>query len=245
MAICNLCNEEKETLQRKSHIIPSFFFRYLRNKEGELKKFRAKDVREGEPENGVSSKEEFEHGILCEECEKEVLNGKYEDYVAKVLSGDGLSRSKLPRGTEFDTFVEFENVDLARVKLFFLSILWRASISDRQVYSEIQLDSSQQEKLRRMILDGDPGEDTDFPFAIYSFAGDNELPDSAILQPKDLGDGGYMFVLTGFVILFDTRNNFLSDHETIEGENGLRIWKMSPEDRGKLVWAYFGRRAAS
>lgn len=48
------------------------------------------------------------------------------------------------------------SVDLTTLRIFLLSILWRAAESDREEFKEIVLPGMHRERLRKMILTGDP-----------------------------------------------------------------------------------------
>lgn len=242
MPICNLCLDEKDALQKESHIIPKLFFRHIRKEQGEkVKKFTSQDVKEGTSENGEIAPEEYEHDILCSDCDQGILNEGYEDYSAKCLNDRNLSNSKKVN-IEGRDCISPEKAEAGRVKLFFLSILWRASISGREVYEEIQLPEDQEEKLRKMIYYNDSGSDNDFPLSIYTYRGTDVLPESGIFKPVALGDGRFLFILNGFIINIDTQNKALPSFEVSGSENGLRIWEMTPEETLKLIGAYLGYR---
>jgi len=53
--------------------------------------------------------------------------------------------------------IECGGIDYKLFKLFQLSLLWRAGVSDRPIFKEVAL-GRHQEILRRMLLDDDPGE---------------------------------------------------------------------------------------
>lgn len=56
-----------------------------------------------------------------------------------------------------------QGVDPIRLRLFFLSLLWRAAATTRPEFSEIILPPDDLEKLRLMILEGDPGQIDFYP----------------------------------------------------------------------------------
>lgn len=58
---------------------------------------------------------------------------------------------------------EIVDVDLRRLRLFFLSLLWRAAATNLKEFSEIELPADDLEALRRMIVVGDPD-----PASFYS-----------------------------------------------------------------------------
>ena len=103
-----------------------------------------------------------------------------------------------------------ENLDYRRLKLFFLSILWRASISKREHFSNVKLSDYNENAIRQMLLDFDPDVETLYPIALNTF--DVSFVETTVMvQPqsrKTMENHGvpehwvYTFVLPGFVLLF-------------------------------------------
>ncbi|SCC41229.1 hypothetical protein GA0061071_12222 [Kosakonia oryzendophytica] len=60
-----------------------------------------------------------------------------------------------------------KNIDWKAVKLFILSLLWRAAASERDEMSEIKLPDPMLEKLRKAIIEYDALSVTDFPVNLY------------------------------------------------------------------------------
>jgi hypothetical protein len=54
-------------------------------------------------------------------------------------------------------FREIMGIDPVRLRLFFLSLLWRAAATNRPEFSAVSLPPDDQEQLRLMLLSGDPG----------------------------------------------------------------------------------------
>lgn len=57
-------------------------------------------------------------------------------------------------------------IDRAKLRIFFLSLLWRAAASEMLEFREVSLASKELERLRRLVLDGDPGEPDFFPISL-------------------------------------------------------------------------------
>jgi hypothetical protein len=57
---------------------------------------------------------------------------------------------------------KISGLDGKRLRLFFLSLLWRAAVSTHHGFSEIELSSEDVEKLGRMLLENDPEPSTYF-----------------------------------------------------------------------------------
>ena len=52
---------------------------------------------------------------------------------------------------------EILGIDPSRLRLFFLSLLWRAAVTKRHEFSVVSLPKEELEQLRLMLLNGDPG----------------------------------------------------------------------------------------
>jgi len=74
-------------------------------------------------------------------------------------SGDELRSadySPIPGNDEGWGFREVQGIDGPRLRLFFLSILWRAAASEMREFREVQIRHSQMRRLRRMLMEGNP-----------------------------------------------------------------------------------------
>jgi hypothetical protein len=97
--------------------------------------------------------------LLCDECE--ALLNHYEKYFFHLWYGDKALPSILPVGVS--TIVRAD-LDYRRFKLFHLSILWRAGIASLDAFQFIDL-GPHEERLRRMLHNGDPGTTRDYRLA--------------------------------------------------------------------------------
>jgi hypothetical protein len=93
-------------------------------------------------------KGEWEY-LLCADCE-DGLNTACEAYFQRVWFSEARFEQALRIG-------DFQIVDLdySRFRLFHLSVLWRASVSTRGMYSGIKLGPRYEEQLRQVLLSGD------------------------------------------------------------------------------------------
>ena len=115
----------------------------------------------------------YDKYILCQKCDNEVI-GAYESYASKILQGENLS-NKI--GIKIKNYVEekgagkleVENIDYKKFKLFLLSILWRGHISKNNFFEDIDLGNKYGEEVRRMILEGNPKEETDFEIMVVMY----------------------------------------------------------------------------
>ena len=110
----------------EAHIIPKGFGRLIRKSEGPNIKLQPDRVSEANPQLG-----EYDPAILCADCDNILgRNDEYAIEVCKEFTGKN--------GNE-DQLFEINDVDCKRFSTFVLSVLWRASVSKRPTFSDIEL----------------------------------------------------------------------------------------------------------
>jgi len=200
---CKLCLQEKPLLN-KSHIIPDFMYRHGKIYHDDHSIHRIsleKTTNSNYTKKGIQYSGEYEGGILCKNCDGIIIK-EYEDYAINFLFGKNLKTEFIYTRGKGDLTVS--NVDSGMLKLFFLSIFWRSSISSRSFFKHVKLPKEVEEKLRLMILNGSPGKKNDFPFIpVYDFGKDPKLK-QYMGQPVGLHhDTSYLFVFPAmFVQIF-------------------------------------------
>lgn len=191
---------------------------------------------------------EYESNILCENCDNNVI-GQYETYAHKILYG-----GKLYTGEN----IKFQNqknehgvvstyakgVDYKKFKLFLLSVLWRASISSRDIYKQIDL-GPHEDIIRKMIIDGDPKGQMEYPCMMLTYLNNRkELPPGFISQPiriKNNDGTRYAFLIGGVLYTFFISKHAIPDYipECAINENDeFRLVHM-PKNLGKKTLNYF------
>jgi len=229
--ICQLCLQEK-LLCKKSHIIPAFMYQNLLDKDEYMLtvEFEGNNQKVSKQRSG-----EYESDILCKNCEG--LISIYENYGAKVLYGGSLGKKepritttlyKEPSGVEY---TQCNGVNYTKLKLFLLSILWKASISNRDYFENVDL-TEHQEIIRIMILNNNPGKSNDYPILIFSFLKASTISEQIIIHPyvniSREGITFYNFQIAGFMYQFYINNTTVSHPEdilacTISEDNRLKI----------------------
>lgn len=121
----------------EAHIIPAGFGRLIRG-EGPNMSISLEKTREAKPQLG-----EFDKEILCGDCDHKL--GKFDDYAIDVCR-TFQKKHQSPMAGMF----ELSNFDGQKFAKFVLAVLWRASISKRKNYEQIQLGSY--ENIARDIL---------------------------------------------------------------------------------------------
>jgi hypothetical protein len=187
--LCKLCSKEKKLI--KAHIIPEGFFRPLRS--GSL----APEMLTNSPGNypkrmPVSI---YDSSILCGDCDQEM--GLWDRYAQELLL-DRFSETSVLQLNQQTVGWRIEDFDYSRLKLFFVSLLWRASISKQSFYKRISLGPFEG-RLRTMILDRDPGGSQDFAVILARF-GDSDITAMLDPHPEKFESVSFIrFYLTGFL----------------------------------------------
>lgn len=152
--VCQLCEEQRELCF--SHALPDSAFRLsLRECSG-----KAIAITDDEATPVQFSSDTWGVELLCSVCE-DTLNKAYDSYGIGVLKGHvGTVR----RG---EYGVTFTAVDRPRLRMFFLSVLWRVSISHHDCYSNIELPYQWESELHRALQQGVRVRGSMFPVVLY------------------------------------------------------------------------------
>ena len=214
--LCKGCNQDKKLI--KAHIIPASFFRGLKNGGKPLRLHSTKaDTYPKRSHVGV-----YDPGILCSDCE-EVFKA-IDDFGYNLLINNENDAEQLYHLGQHVGF-KFSGVDYQKIKLFFLSILWRASVSKQKFYSKINLGSFEA-RLKEMIWNGETGGKHDFSFVLGKFEGDGM--GRALLDPHPerwYGVKYYRFYLYGYIL-----------HIKADSQKTPQLWeKFISEDNNSLI----------
>ena len=187
--ICKLCDVDKELI--KAHIIPKGFFKPMQSENKQALLYtNTKGVHPKRSPTGF-----YDKNILCKECDAKL--GVWDEYAQKLLLHSFNEDNAVYNGKEKAYYI-IKDYDYNLLKLFFISMLWRASITSHHVFNRISAGPFE-EKLKALILSNSPGEEEEFPITLAKF-NDPEL--KFILDPhQDKFDNinYYRFYLTGFV----------------------------------------------
>ena len=192
---CRLCKEDRSL--RNSHIIPEFFYKPVYVSKHRLLARKSGKLVQGRPlQKGIREK------LLCESCEQQL--GRNEKYVSEMLFG----------GTEivvqrFQNRLVLSNLDYAKVRLFFLSLIWRMSVaSEHPVWKNVDL-GRHEDLIRQMVLNKNAGEPWQYGFLCMLPFFNGECVTDWILEPDSVrSDWGRMYrlVVGGCVYLFHISN---------------------------------------
>jgi hypothetical protein len=129
--------------------------------------------------------------IVCDDCEKRF--GPYDNYAAKTLVHNFNRYIRVPHNGQ-SAAVVVPKPDYHRLKLFAISLLWRAAVSSHVFYRKVKIGPFEK-RAREMILADDPGDADDFATWWSTF----DIPDSpGIMDPFKEKWGGvtaYRFYL--------------------------------------------------
>ncbi|HAT3858317.1 hypothetical protein ACKOUJ_07545 [Legionella pneumophila] len=154
--ICQLCFQNKKLV--RSHVIPeSFYKNAYPNADGIL--VSQNDHSKRLP-IGIYDK------ILCQECENKfsVWDGYGNNFFNVIITSDHspIQRNGKVIGDRID------EVDYDKLKLFIVSILWRAAVCNNSFFDQISLGPFR-DTLRTMILTSDAGSEDDFSIIVRRF----------------------------------------------------------------------------
>lgn len=189
--ICALCKEE--TLLCESHIVPEFFYDLLYDEKhrlnllnaepGQRRRFQQKGVREP---------------LLCIDCDTKKIS-RLENYARGVFLGG--QEITVQNGQDR---IIVTGLDYKTLKLFQLSILWRAGVAKQQFFSNVNL-GPYNERLREMIISEDPGTSDQIGCLVICLMLEEKPLGDLITQPLSIrlnGHRAYRFVFGGFFWIY-------------------------------------------
>jgi len=140
--------------------------------------------------------------LLCGECEDRI--SKWEQYAQKTLYGGHNPKCVRQSGQKHAEYVLFTGINYEKFKLFLLSMLWRASVSNLEQFRRVSL-GRHQERIRKMILAGNPGDEDDYGcFFVAAMVPNDDLRKFIILFDRFRAQGHncYRFFFGGFLCVF-------------------------------------------
>ncbi|MBT9313884.1 hypothetical protein [Leptothoe spongobia] len=154
--ICKLCLKESKLCY--SHILSEFLYkemyedqRFALKQSGHKQKKQQKGIREY---------------LLCGECEKKL--SKYESHASRILK----NKCDWP-SPEHSGYFTLKAFNYQFLKGFFLSILWRSSVSKNQLFDQVNLGGNE-EDIRLRLLGEDFGGPRNYPVCMFTLE-DNPL----------------------------------------------------------------------
>lgn len=156
--VCRLCGNQSTFVD--SHIIPrSFHDRDAVTGEKARILTNAADKHPKRSPIGIYSQ------FLCLDCERRF--GPWDNYATKYLLEAGPLVSPLKNQDE-TVALRYPACDYSALKLFFLSVLWRAHCSDHHFFKRVHL-GSRADDLREHIRASNPGGEDEFAVVLAIF----------------------------------------------------------------------------
>jgi hypothetical protein len=157
--VCRFCGVERALI--KAHIVPEAFFRALHDGSG------VPQLHTNTP--GAYPKRApvgvYDKSILCRECDNRF--SPWDNHAQQVLLRDFAETLAIfHEGTKIGWRID--RFDYRLFRLFFISLLWRASISTHQYYRRVSVGPFEN-KLRQMITDREPGAAETFGINLAKF----------------------------------------------------------------------------
>jgi hypothetical protein len=184
LGICKLCYQEARLI--KAHIIPESFYRDSNPPGTGPALIMGTDPGQRTQRSYIGV---YDRTILCEPCEGKFA--PYDEYAANLLINK--------RDTAFRQYTESEKsyfkadqYDYSKLKLFIISVLWRASVSSHRFFYRISLDPFFEQTAKDMILAGDPGGREVFStvLARWTAAPTTTLPSKLMANPYEYDADG-------------------------------------------------------
>ena len=186
---CKLCGKDKKLV--RAHIIPKSLWKPLFNDEQPSQLFSTASTADDKKSPvGV-----YDTGIVCAHCES--IFSPWDEYAQKLLLADPSEKNYLIENGQRIAYVETA-IDYAKLKLFFISLLWKAAVSNHYFFSRVNVGPFEPQ-LRRMILKGDPGDPDTFSIMV---AKSEDSLGTIVLNPhperwRDINY--YRFYLAGYM----------------------------------------------
>ena len=218
---CRLCKQDRPL--RKSHIFPEWLYTPLYD---ENRRFFVLSTDENK-RRGTRRKGIYQR-LFCHECEQ--LFSKWEGYARGVFYRDD-PRIKIQ---DCGRRVVFLCLQYAPFKLFQMSLIWRASNTNRQEAYKINL-GTHTERIREMLIEECPGESYEYAAILMSLPRSQDQIMRELIYPPELlpdkidGHTGYRAVFGGLFWLFIVSNHSadLQDKDLFLSKNGqLPIFKV-------------------
>jgi hypothetical protein len=216
--VCKLCKREAELLN--SHVLTEVLYQptYHHYDPKDPKKKRMLNMpsdpkRKLEwPQKGIKER------LLCADCEQH-LNRIGERYASGILKQMGAL--SIPPGQRRATIT---GVEYAPFKLFMMTQLWRAGVAGGEMWEKVRL-GPQEEKLRTMLLNEDPGTPNQYACAITKVPASLGPLSRAVVPFGGAKYGGhhlYEFVARGHSWMFVASDRFkgFDEPDLILSESG-------------------------
>lgn len=156
---CKFCGNESPLIN--AHIIPAGFFRRIKDGQNPLEIIPT-TTGEYIKQSPIGV---YDQAIICRKCE--TIWQEWDNYVQQLLAEEPLNGKALYHNNRKIGFV-VDSFDYIKLKLFFISLLWRASVSRQSVFSGVSLGEFE-DIAKQHIVNNNPGNRDDFSVVLSKF----------------------------------------------------------------------------
>lgn len=190
--VCALCRRDR--VLRNSHIYPEWIYKPLYDQKRRL------EILSIVPDGRNELKQKgMRQPLLCDECEQKL--SIWEGYARSIF----VAPDKPLEYSREGSMVLVRGLDYERMKLFELSILWRAGVSTLPFFNKVQL-GLHEEVLRQQLLNSDPGHPDRYGALMFGLkVGELAETLQVIAEPRparSYGVRAYNFTFGGFLWVF-------------------------------------------
>lgn len=187
--ICKFCLQQKKLVE--AHIIPRCL--YPKNPNGDRRHIGLDGTGQRPPgnvPNGI-----YDSNLVCADCEGRFGDG--DDYACDFFAKELVNFDALysEQGTPYRLY---PSVDYAKLKLFFISLIWRAHASDLKDCNQVDLGAKYGAIAKRMIENRDPGTPDQFSVVLVRFLGEHRQIGASTTPRRIEGVLMYETLLFGF-----------------------------------------------
>lgn len=175
MPTCRYCDGSfSETEMADAHIIPRAFFHDLKGPSKKLLQHRVSESDHSVISNKHSGPSD--RTILCDGCERKfsTWDGHGVECLRAAESAPYALRDGI--GTAVIPHAKYEPL-----KLFALSVLWRAAVSSDDFFSSFTIADQHEANIRVMLKTGNPGQPNRYPVIVHRVS---DLRDVGIIPPR-------------------------------------------------------------
>lgn len=228
--VCSLCGTHQKLI--KAHIIPESFFKELYNDEHYFDEVLNQEKLDKRTKR---RKGLYDSEILCAKCDGK-LGKLYDDYGAKVFWGYRNLNIKIKDFHDIkDPRIKWRvvyNADVKRIKLFLLSILWRASISKLDFFKSVDLGEIHSERIKSILKENNSVYINDYSILLMHYATNSPSTRQVLTSINKYRNDGkiyYAAMLCGILIVWYISPNSVP--------RGLRIFDLSEGNDLKIMFA--------
>ena len=186
---CKFCGNESSLI--RAHVIPAGFFRRIRQGEKPLEVI-TNTAGEYTKKSQIG---EYDQTIVCSKCE--TIWQEWDNYAQQLLAEEPLNwRARYYNNRKI--YYVVDNFEYKKLKLFFISMVWRASVSSRPFFSKVSLGQFE-DIAKQRIANTDPGGSEDFSVTLAKF--DHPLAKSMLDPHEDKHSdvNYYRFYLASYI----------------------------------------------